>query len=234
MLYTEEMVRANIRNREGKRVFFLGKGDTLTSGAREYLTRERIEIRPGEEAKIHRYHLLNGAELTEKPEQMTHLYGDVLVLKYHPRIAFRGAMDSLEGEIISCQFHCESVRRELGEILDLARMLIRCEVMEEPVPEGKLCGLTEEEQRRHSHRPQDYYGQAHFMPACTDGETVVRLNKCRCMARNAELAAARAFIDEDGRVKRGDILKALNRMSSMIYILMIREKKRGNISGSAD
>ena len=227
MLYTEEMVRANIRNREGKRVFFLGKGDTLTSGAREYLTRERIEIRPGEEAKLQRYRLLNGAELTEKPEQMTHLHGDVLVPKTHPRIAFRGAMDSLEGEIIFCQFHCEPVRQELGEILELARMLIRCEVMDEPVPEGKLCGLTEAEQRRQSHRPQDYYGQTHFMPAWTDGETVVRLNKCRCMARNAELAAARAFIDADGRVQRGDILKALNRMSSMIYILMIREKKQG-------
>ena len=227
MLYTEETVRANIRNREGKRVFFLGKGDTLTSGARDFLTRERIEIRPGEEAKIQRYYLLNGAELTEKPEQMTHLYGDVLVPKTHPRIAFRGAMDSLEAELIGCRLHCESLRQELGEILDLARMLIRCEVMGEPVPEGKLCGLTEEEQRRHSHRPQDYYGQAHFMPDYTDGEAVVLLNKCRCMARSAELAGARAFVDGDGRACREDILKALNRMSSMIYILMIREKKQG-------
>ena len=227
MLYTEDMVRQNLRNRQGKRVLYLGKGDTLTPGARDWLTQERIAVLPAEMAKPDGYRLLCGAVLTEKPEQMTHLYGDVLVPKTHPRIAFRGAMDSLEGELIFCQFYCESIRRELGEILDLARMIIRCEVMEEPVPEGKLCGLTEEEQRRHSHRPQDYYGQAHFMPAFTDGEAVVLLNKCRCMARNAELAAARAFIDGDGRVQREDILKALNRMSSMLYILMIREKKRG-------
>lgn len=239
MLYTEEMARANIRNREGKRVFFLGKGDTLTSGARDFLARERIEIRPGEEAKLQRYRLLNGAELTEKPEQMTHLYGDVLVPKTHPRIGFRGAMDSLEAEIILCQLRCDAWRQELGEILELARMLIRCEVMGEPVPEGKLCGLTEEEQRRYSHRPQDYYGQAHFMPSYSDGETVVLLNKCRCMARNAELAAARAFTDGDDRTRREDVLKALNRMSSMIYILMIREKaaqdgKRGRCGGRTD
>ena len=226
MLYTEELVRANIRNREGKRVFFLGKGDTLTSGARDFLTRERIEIRAGEEAKLRRYRLLNGAELREKPEQMTHLYGDVLVPKTHPRIAFRGAMDALEAELICCQLRCESWRQDLGEILDLARMLIRCEVLEEPVPEGKLCGLTEEEQRQHSHRPQDHYGQAHFMPGYTDGEVVALLNRCRCAARNAELAAARAFVDEDGGTKREDILKALNRMSSMIYILMIRDKSK--------
>ena len=228
MLYTEEMVRANIRNREGKRVFFLGKGDTLTPGARDFLGRERIEIRSGEEAKIQQYRLLNGAVLSEKPEQMTHLYGDVLVNKTHPRIAFRGAVDSLEGELVLCQLRCRDWRKELGEILDLSRMLIRCEVMGEPVPEGKLCGLTEAEQQKHSHRPQDFYGQTHFMPEYTDGETVLLLNKCRCAARNAELAAARAFVREDGTSDRLDILKALNRMSSMIYILMIREKTRNH------
>ena len=228
MLYTEEMARATIRNREGKRVFFLGRGDTLTSGARDFLSRERIEILPGEQAKIQKYKLLNGAVLEEKPEQMTHLYGDVLVLKTHPRIAFRGAMDFLEAELVLCQLHCAQWRKELGEILALSRMLIRCEVLEEPVPEGKLCGLTEEEQRKHSHRPQDFYGQTHFMPEYADGEVVLLLNKCRCAARNAELAAARAFIREDGTADRQDILKALNRMSSMIYILMIREKSRNH------
>ena len=228
MLYTEEMVRANIRNREGKRVFFLGRGDTLTPGARDYLSWERIEILPGEQAKIQKYKLPNGAVLEEKPEQMTHLYGDVLVLKTHLRIAFRGAMDSLEAELVLCQLKCEPWRKELGEILALSRMIIRCEVMEEAVPEGKLCGLTEDEQRKHSHRPQDFYGQTHFMPEYTDGETVLLLNKCRCAARSAELAAARAFIREDGTADRQDVLKALNRMSSMIYILMIREKSRNH------
>ena len=228
MLYTEEMARANIRNRDGKRVFFLGKGDTLTPGARDFLSRERIEILPGEQAKIQEYRLLNGAVLNEKPEQMTHLYGNVLVPKTHPRIAFRGAMDTLESELVLCQLKCPGWRQELGEILNLSRMLIRCEVMDEPVTEGKLCGLTEGEQRKHSHRPQDFYGQAHFMPEYTDGETVLLLNKCRCAARSAELAAARAFIRDDGTTERQDILKALNRMSSMLYILMIREKSQNH------
>ena len=228
MLYTEEMARANIRNRDGKRVFFLAKGDTLTPGARDFLSRERIEILPGEQAKIQEYRLMNGAVLTEKPEQMTHLYGNVLVPKTHPRIAFRGAMDTLESELVLCQLKCPGWRQELGEILNLSRMLIRCEVMDEPVADGKLCGLTEAQQRKHSHRPQDFYGQAHFMPEYTDGETVLLLNKCRCAVRSAELAAARAFIRDDGTTERQDILKALNRMSSMLYILMIREKSRNH------
>ncbi|MBR5569376.1 MAG: ATP-binding protein [Oscillospiraceae bacterium] len=215
MLYNLEAVKANIRNRDGKRVFFLGKGDQLTTEARDHLNRERIEIRPGEQARITQYRLLGGGLLTEKPEDMTHLYGDVLVFKTHPRIGFRGAMDSLEAALLFCG---DSV----GEILELARRLIRCEVMDEPVGDFTLYGLTEAEQRKRSHFPQDYYGQPHFMPNFSDGEKLLRLNQARCAARAAELAAAQAFSDG----QRPDIQKALNRMSSMLYILMIQEKAK--------
>lgn len=224
MLYTERQVRDNIRNREGRRVFFLGKGDALTPGARDFLNRERIEIRSGEEAKIEEYKLLNGGFIREKPEHMTHLNGDILVSKTHPRIAFRGAMDMLEAELLLCQLEVEQVRRELEEILVLARNVLRCEVMEEPLPAGKLCGLTEAELRKHSHFPQEYYGQPHFMPEWADGGAILRLNRLRCIARQAELAAVRAFLDGEGSPTRTDILQAMNRISSMIYILMVRIK----------
>jgi ethanolamine utilization cobalamin adenosyltransferase len=108
--------------------------------------------------------------------------------------------------------------KELGEILNLAREVIRREVLGEPLPERPLCGMSMEELRSRSHRPQDFYGQPHFMPAVTDGAAVLRLNKVRAIARRAELAAVAAVPD------REDILKALNRMSSCLYILMIREK----------
>ena len=224
MLYNETHVKDNIRNREGKRVFYLGKGDTLTPGARDYLSRERIEVLPAEQAKPEEYRLANGAVLREKPEHMTHLKGNLLVSKTHPRIALRGRMDSLEAELLLCQLNCEKWRAELGEILALARNLIRWEVLDEPAPEGKLCGLTAEELRSHSHRPQDYYGQPHFMPEAADGAVILHLNRCRTAARAAELAAAAAFTDENGNCTREDILRSLNRMSSMLYILMIREK----------
>lgn len=225
MLYTEQMVRQNIRNRDGKRVFYLGKGHSLTPGARDYLNRERIDILPGELAKPSEYRLENGAVLREKPEQMTHLRGNTLVLKTHPRIRFRGAVDTLEAELLLCQAEAEGIlRQELGEILNLARLMIRCDVMEEPVQMEKLCGLTEQELRERSHRPQDFYGQAHFMPDCEDGKMVLLLNRCRCAARSAELAAAEAFTDGSGNCERVDILRAMNRMSSMIYLLMIRQK----------
>ena len=217
MLYDETAVRANIRNRDGKRVFYLRSGDTLTPLARDFLRKERIEILPAHEAKIQRYRLLSGGYAEEKPEQMTHLNGDVLVLKTHPRIRFRGMVDLLEAELLLCG-------PEPGEILSLARRLIRCDVVDEPVGEFTLYGLTQEQQRQHSHFPQDHYGIPHFMPDFSDGEQVLRLNRCRSVCRQAELAAVEAFSNKDGVLARGDIVQALNRMSSMLYILMIRRK----------
>ena len=226
MLYTEEAVRANIRNKEGKRVFYLGKGDNLTPGARDLLTRERVAILPAEQAKQERWRLLGGGYLEEKPEHMTHLNAQVLVPKTHPRIVFRGALDTLEAELILAQSALEKpLSGELGEVLALARTIMRCDVLEEPLENGRLCGLTEEEQRSRSHRPQDYYDQPHFMPEAADGPAMARLNRARCAAREAELRAVAAFSDREGNLTRTDIPRALNRMSSMLYILMIKLKK---------
>ena len=226
MLLTEKEVRDNVRNREGKRVFYLSPKDQLTSSARDFLSRERIGILSAEQAKPERYRLLSGGYLTEKPEHMTHLNAEFLVPKTHPRIVFRGKMDTLEAELILCQLAAEHLIRPVGEILDLARQLIRSDVLEAPVPEGKLCGLTEAEIRRRSHFPQDDYGQPHFMPSAEDGPVIARLNRTRCAAREAELAAVEAFSDREGNPTRVDILRALNRMSSMLYLLMIQEKSK--------
>lgn len=224
MLYDETAVRANLRNREGKRIFYLAKGDQLTPSARDFLNRERIPILPAEQAKKTEYRLLGGGFLREKPEHMTHLNAEVLVSKTHPRIAFRGAMDTLEAEILLCQLDAPQAASALGEALALARQILRCDVLNEPVPEEKLAGLTMEELRARSHRPQDYYGQAHFMPSAADGRVILSLNRCRCAVRAAELAAAHAFANENGECTRTDLLRALNRMSSLLWILMIQHK----------
>ena len=226
MLYTEDMVRQNLRNRGGKRVFYLAKGDTLTPGARDWLRQQRVEILSAEQAKPERYLLLNGGCIEEKPEHMTHLNGEYLVPKNHPRILFRGKLDTLEAELILCQLASGQLAKPVGEILALARQLIRCDVLEEPVVSEKLCGLTQTDIRTRSHFPQDYYGQPHFMPGVEDGAVIARLNRARCAAREAELAAVEAFSDREGNPVRTDMLQALNRMSSMLYLLMIQEKSK--------
>ena len=225
MLYDEITVKANIRNRDGNRVFFLDRKDNLTPSARDWLRSQRIDIRPASEAKISEYTLPDGQTTAEKPEHMTHLRGNILVPKTHPIIAFRGAMDTLQAEILLAQLSvAPKIRQQLEEILILARNILRWDVMEESAVANTLCGLTPQQLRSHSHHPQTYYGQAHFMPSWTDGSSILQLNKVRCAARNAELAAVHAYCNDAGICSRPDILMLLNRMSSMIYILMIQQK----------
>ena len=226
MLYDEIAVKANVRNREGQRVFYLGKGDTLTPSARDWLSRERVRILPAEDAKRERWRLLGGGYTEEKPEHMTHLNGEILVPKTHPRIAFRGKVDTLEAELLLAIGELTGKAASgLTEVLELARRLIRCDVLEEPVGDVKLCGLGGEELRRFSHFPQEYCGTPHFMPQPGDSRAVLLLNRCRCAVRETELAAVSAFQDRDGLPTRPDILEAMNRMSSMVYLLMLKAKK---------
>lgn len=226
MLYNQEAAKANIRNRAGKRVFFLGQGDTLTPSARDWLTKERIDILPAREAAIHSYRLPDGGETPEKPEQMTHLRGNILVEKTHPVIAFRGAMDTLQAEILLAQPAVDTAtRQKLEDVLTLCRNILRWEVMEEPVRASQMWGLSLDQIRQYSHFPQDHYGQPHFMPSWQDGAGILQLNKARCAARAAELAAAHAFAGATGSCR--DLIQLLNRISSMLYLLMIQEKAKG-------
>ena len=222
MLYTKEAARDNIRNREGRRVFYLGKGDQLTSEARDFLTRERIEILPATEAKPARYRLPGGGYMDHKPENMTHLNGDILVPKTHPRIAFRGAVDTLEAELLLCCAAASGdIRKDLEDALAYTRLLLRNEVLEEPAAEMCLGGLDEGALRERSHRPQDFYGQPHFMPDPRDDALLLQVNRARCAARAAELKLAAAFPDS-----REDLLCAFNRLSSFLYLIMIQLKAK--------
>ena len=226
MLYGRKEVQENLRNRDGKRVFYLGKGHQLTSDARDWLSRERIQILPGEAAKPEGYRLLNGGVLTEKPEHMTHLNTEFLVSKTHPRIAFRGTVDSLESALLLAAAEAEgSIKTQILEALDYTRYLLGQEVLEEPIACKTLGGMDEKALRERSHRPQDFYGKPHFMPSAEDGKVLLLVNSARCQAREAELAAVRAFQDKEGLPQRLDLLQALNRLSSFLYLIMIQLKE---------
>lgn len=226
MLYGRKEVQENLRNRDGKRVFYLGKGHQLTSDARDWLNRERIPILPGESAKPEGYRLLNGGVLAEKPEYMTHLNAEFLVPKTHPRIAFRGAVDSLEAALLLAAAESEgAIKTQLLEALAYTRYLLGQEVLEEPIVCKALGGMDEKQLRERSHRPQDFYGKAHFMPSPEDGKVLLLVNAARCKARKAELAAVMAFQDKEGLPQRLDLLRALNRLSSFLYLIMIQLKE---------
>ena len=140
--------------------------------------------------------------------------------KTHPRILFRGAVDTLEAELLLCCADATGIiRGQLEEALGYTRNLLRCEVLEEPVREEKLGNMDQKELRARSHRPQDFYGQPHFMPQPDDGRFLLQVNKARCAARATELTAAAAFSHT-----REDLIRAFNRLSSFLYLVMIQLK----------
>ncbi|MPN32240.1 hypothetical protein SDC9_179716 [bioreactor metagenome] len=157
---------------------------------------------------------------------MTQLYGNRLVYKDHPRIMLRGMLDSLQAQLLELQLKAsagkaEKLVEELEEVLQYIRNILKCEVLEEEFPKINLLGLNEDELREWSHNPMKHFNMKHVLPNYNMGELVLGLNALRSSSREVELGAIKAFKTEDG-VVRTDLLKALNRLSSCLYIMMLK------------
>lgn len=204
-------------------------GDIVTPSAKSYLQEKHIEIIYDEStAQGGQFTTFFGATLAEKPEHMTHLRGNLLVFKDHPRIALRGKIDSLESAIILVQLKAkaqgkEQLIRDLEEIITFIRHLLRSEVSGEPVEAFVLQGLDAPALRDQSHHPSQYFGIKHFLPTYEHGEIVSELNHLRTLTRETELAAFKAFQGLQGEVERVDIIRAFNRLSSLFWIMMFKE-----------
>ena len=196
MLYTEKSLEQALK----KGNFVLQTEDVLTPSARDLLRKRGISPAEG------------------KPEHLTHLTPGELVPKTHPRIAFRGKLDALQGEILLTMKDPGVPIQVLEEMLAFCRSLMRCDVLGEPVPEIRLHGLTEAELRHRSHHPEKFYGSPHILPHKGDSLALLRLNYLRTQVRETELMSYTAFPD------RTDIHRAMNRLSSLCWILCLEER----------
>ena len=169
-----------------------------------------------------------GAYYYEKPEHMTHLVGNVLVVKNHPRIYFRGKLDSLQALIVLNQSILveeggqEKLVEDLQDVVNSLREMMRGDVLDEPFEREMIIGLTHAELREHSHNPMKFYNiKQMVLPDYTLGKTYALLNQIRTAVRETEVAAATAFHDGK-KYTRTDIIEELNRMSSAIHIIMCK------------
>ena len=173
------------------------------------------------------YESLYGGFFEEKPEHMTALYGPKLVYKDHKIILLRGKLDSLEASIIMAQWNLHQrgqakLAAALDEVLAFVKEIMRCEVLRKELPDIRLLGMDPDEIRSRSHFPKKHYGINHFFPDYTYGEAIVRLNYLRTQVREAELAAYSALRDEYGIPTRPDLILGLNRLSSLLYVMMFQ------------
>ena len=240
-LLTEAQLRLRLKgvNLSNMKEYRVDCGTFVTPGAQQFLTDRKISLVWGEktEPDLPCTHVCSsgrklgempsGARDSQKPEYMTALRGGALVNKDHPIIQFRGKVDSLQARILEVQLAfqklgMQSAVNDLGCVLAHTREMLRCEVLGCDMEENPMLGMGYDEIRARSHDPKNYYGIGHFIPDLEHGEGVILLNCLRTQAREVELIAYCAFKDEHGLSKRPDILRALNRLSSLFYIMMLK------------
>ncbi len=243
---TEAILRAELRN-EQPDVYYIPEGKLLSPAGREYLQQRKIKIAPkgtapktaaesapesvkqiSEPPRANYIDFESGAYYTEKPEYMCQLYDNVLVVKSHARIYFRGKLDSMQSQLVLDQAvlsesgECQKLLKDLDGILSVLREIMRCDVLDEEFFNDSILGLTHEELRAQSHNPMKYFQIKQMeLPSYKMGSRYAILNRLRTSVREVEVAAAMAFL-EKRRCSRPDLLEALNRLSSALHIMMCR------------
>ncbi|MEI0798668.1 ethanolamine utilization protein [Brachyspira intermedia] len=237
---TEQMLRSEILNRDVSE-YFIEEGVFVTPSAKEYLASRKIELKiksfkgngssSTSNPKSRGIREIENMEsyidyetkkkLDNKPENYTHLYNNVLVQKGHPRIILRGKLDSLLSLIIDIQYefkerHEDKLLEYLKKYQKLVHTILYSEVTEKDLEFDTIFGLSEEDIRKISHHPKEYFGCDHIFVNYEMPFTVIKLNLIRTSVREVELVAFNALQNE-----RDDLIKLLNRMSSVIYILML-------------
>lgn len=245
------LTESTLRDRYKKEKFTklkLEKGEKLTPSAREFLMSRKIDIveneveekqknqeikeKKEENKQINtlpekRYYFYDtGALFFEKPEFMTHIQGNKLVYKDDKRIKFRGQLDTLESEILFTMTKIkESGKNEaadaLKEIYLHVRKIMRAEVLGEKLEDFTMLGYDHQTIREMSHFPKKYFNKNHIMLDGTESIEVLLLNRIRTKVREVEISGLETF-REGTIIQREDILRSLNRLSSAVYLLMLK------------
>lgn len=226
---TEAILRDELKNSR-QEYYCTPEGALLSPAAREYLQQRRIKIlkEPPEKRTQVYIDAETGAAYKEKPEHMCHLHGNRLVPKNHPRILFRGKLDSVQSMIVLDQaLMADSgapakLIEDLNDVLLTLQTIMKCEVLDQALEEGLIIGLTHGELRARSHDPMKFYGvRPMIKPDHTMGIQYAILNRERAAIREVEAAAVAAFC-RDGTCSRTDIIQGLNRLSSVLHIMMCK------------
>ena len=168
----------------------------------------------------------SGAFYSEKPEHMTQLIGNKLVVKDHARIRFRGKLDSIQSLVVLNQVlisECcgnAKLMSDLDDVLHILREIMRCDVLGEPLVNETIIGYTHKELREMSHNPMKYFSVKQMvLPGYQLGKAYALLNQIRSAVREVEVSATRAYRIRN-IYERLDIVETLNRLSSAIHIMM--------------
>ncbi|SHJ56572.1 ethanolamine utilization cobalamin adenosyltransferase [Hathewaya proteolytica DSM 3090] len=223
---TEYNLRAKLKNSDIKELT-VEKGVIITPSAKQYLQERNIKLTVGEKADTSVEVKKKESKPFKKPEFMTALYGTELAYKDHPIIKLRGKLDSLQAKTLSAQVMAHKagkshITKDLQSILEYERKIMIAEIMKEAIEDNNVMGYSFDEIRLMSHNPKKYFGVDHiWYPSYEYGEIFAAVNEIRTQVREAEVIAMMALRNGE-EIAREDIIKALNRLSSYVYVLMCK------------
>lgn len=252
MVLTEDKLKSLYKKEEFKQ-FVVEKGMIMTPSARQFLTDKGIEIvkegaapkkietevqekvvereRIIEKPITPKYVGLAGESYFEKPEHMTQISGNILVNKTHERIIFRGKLDTLQAKWLVLQKEFESygnekLNKDMESTTAFIKKMVLAEVLDIELEEVKVLGENLDKIKEISHNPKKFFGMGHlFDISAKNSILVLKLNEMRSYSREAEISGVAAFSNERGIVEKKEMLKALNRLSSVIYVMMLKGEK---------
>lgn len=248
MVVTEYLLRNKLKGNNEKK-YTLFPGDILTPSARQLLTDRGVEIIKVEEQsektklkepktlqiekiveeKIPKFRGLSGEYYLEKGEKMTHLRGDIIVPKNNKRIVLRGKIDNLLAEWLITHKSLSSLKNsklngDLDSVYGMIRKIMTAEIKNELLENIEVLGYSMEKTKEISHNPKKHFGVDHlFLIDSTYSDEILQLNRIRTLVRMCELSAMDSFYDSYGE-KENKMMEAFNRLSSAVYIMMLKGK----------
>lgn len=234
MVYKSSITENDLRSRricENITEFTVEPDVYVSPGARAYLNERKIkliikdksiEVKDTKDTDDN----TTCEENSKKSENMTQLRANILVSKNYPRISFRGKLDTLEAKILEIQVIANEegyllATADLQEALNYVRQILGSEVKEIPFEINTLIGYNNDELMEIDQNIKEYIGISPPVPDFRMGKFAIGLNSLRALVKETELLAMYVF-SISGVQERTDLIEALNRLASCIYIIFCR------------
>lgn len=161
-------------------------------------------------------------------ENITALSGDCYVSKTHPRILFRGAIDSFIAELLLIMANALKTHAKdslfllhLYDVKQFLKAMQAAEASGTPLAGIRLLDMDENDLREHSHHPHSHIGIGHIFDLPPDADIrALQMNYLRAKARELEIKGIAAETNDPAINENWTT--ALNRLSSALYIMELR------------
>lgn len=223
---TEDDIRS--KNLKSGDVLNIAADERLTPSAAEYAAqaRLRVEFTAGAGAActcIERPEAVPGLEKCDcvQSQEVTYLDSSMVVPKNHPSIVMRGKLDTLLAQLtlVQTQFDPKNrlpgfLKECLADLRSWVLLTLNGEVSGAAVDPDGMGGMDVETLHIVSREPAKYLGLDHFAAEASMGGNMALLNWLRALVRETEVAAVGCSVNMD-------VVCALNRLSSAVYVLML-------------